>query len=144
MEYARIDYETSKVMELWSSDTRTPEEMFGISQTSTWVDVSNLASVQQNDIASLAGSTWSFTRPVYIPVKTTRLTKLALKARFTDEEWAAIRNASRTDDLVYEWLIEALAATYVDLSDPRTLSGFSLLVAKNLITRDRATQILIP
>lgn len=59
---------------------------------------------------------------------------------FTDDERAAIVNS--TDTQVKLFLLMATGATAINVNDIRTAEGLSALVAQNLITSARKTQIL--
>lgn len=70
------------------------------------------------------------------------ITKLAMISRFTNEEYVGILVAKKTDVGVEAWYDAFYAATNVNLQDPRTINGIEFLVSKNLLTQERATQIL--
>lgn len=77
--------------------------------------------------------------PVYVPAI---ITKLAMITRFTDSEYVGVLAAAKTDVEVQAWVDKLYAATNIDLKDLRTIAGINMLVIKNLLTQDRATEIL--
>jgi hypothetical protein len=70
------------------------------------------------------------------------ITKLAFRYRMTDAEYVGIIFAAKTDVEVAAWVETFNMVTQVNLSDPRTASGLETLVSKNLLTQERATEIL--
>ena len=70
------------------------------------------------------------------------ITKLAFLTRFTDAEYTNILSASKTDIQVQAWNEKLALATQVNLQDQRTIDGVEMLVPKNLLTQQRATEIL--
>ena len=70
------------------------------------------------------------------------ITKVAMISRFTPEEYVGIVGATKTDVQVQAWYDLFQAATNVDLQDPRTIAGINSLATKNLITQERANEIL--
>lgn len=75
--------------------------------------------------------------PVY-----TVVTKVAFRFRFTDAEYAGILAAAKTDVEVQAWYETFNMTTTIDLANQRTKDGVANLVSKNLLTQDRATEIL--
>lgn len=73
----------------------------------------------------------------------TVITKLALLDRMTDAEFSTILTAAKTDADVEVWKTRFDAATSIDLNSDRTKLGFAMLVTKNLLTQERATEILL-
>ena len=72
----------------------------------------------------------------------TRVTRLAFRNRFTFAEKVAIETAAESDATVRVLLKDQEAATFIDLARLDTQQGVQLLVSKNLITAQRATEIL--
>lgn len=70
------------------------------------------------------------------------ITKLAFRFRITDAEYVAILAASKTDVEVAAWVETFNMVSQINLDDDRTKSGISTLVAKNLLTNERANEIL--
>lgn len=70
------------------------------------------------------------------------ITKLAFRYRLTDAEYVNIIAMSKTDVEVEAWIETFNMVSQINLQDPRTISGLNLLVAKNLITPARETEIL--
>lgn len=77
------------------------------------------------------------------PYKDPIITKLAMISRFTRQEYVGIVSAKKTDVEVEAWYDTFYAATNVNLSSGMTLDGMNFLVSKNLLTQDRANEILI-
>lgn len=76
------------------------------------------------------------------PTPSTRISKLALRQRFTFNELVAIKTASASNAMVGVLLDNLSVATYIDLGLPATQQGIGLLVQLGLLTSDRATAIL--
>lgn len=70
------------------------------------------------------------------------ITKLAMIDRFSDSEYLEIVSASKTDVEVQAWYDKFSAASTINLSNPRTISGINTLVSKSLLTQVRADSIL--
>jgi hypothetical protein len=70
------------------------------------------------------------------------ITKLALLDRLTDAEFSAILTMAKTDTDVEAWKTRFDVATSIDLDNDRTKAGFAMLVAKVLLTQERANAIL--
>jgi len=71
------------------------------------------------------------------------ITKIALLNRMTDAEFIGIINAAKTDAEVELWKTRFDSVTTIDLNDgSRVVAGFPMLVAKGLLTQQRATKIL--
>jgi hypothetical protein len=70
------------------------------------------------------------------------ITKIAMATRFTDDEYVGVIAAAKTDVQVEAWLAKFNMASQINLQDQRTADGIALLVSKNLLTQERATQIL--
>lgn len=70
------------------------------------------------------------------------ITKLAFRFRMTDAEYVAILAASKTDVEIAAWVETFNMVNQINLDDDRTKSGVSTLVAKNLLTNERANEIL--
>jgi hypothetical protein len=70
------------------------------------------------------------------------ITKTAMMARFTDDEFVDVLVKAKRDIKVEAWLMKFNAAATVDLDDARTVSGIELLTSKLVLTQERATAIL--
>lgn len=70
------------------------------------------------------------------------ITRLAFRYRMTDEEYVGILNAAKTDVSVAAWVETFNIVTQVNLKDPRTNSGLTMMVNKGLLTPERKTEIL--
>jgi hypothetical protein len=85
-----------------------------------------------------------FTPPVIIPPPALPniITKLAMIDRFAEAEYEGILTAAKTDIQVQGWLDRFNVSNQINLEDSRTISGIDLLVSKNLLTQERADEIL--
>lgn len=70
------------------------------------------------------------------------ITKVAMITRLTDKEFVDILTAAKTDVEIEGWYARFSASSTINLNDSRTIAGIDLLVAKNLLTQDRAITIL--
>ena len=103
--------------------------------------------VQQSDQSWL--QTWvQETAPVITPPPTptplpiTQITPLEFLARFTAAEQLAIVTEGQTVPALMLWVLQAMGASYIDLTDPITIAGVNNLVTIGLITSDRVSAIL--
>lgn len=71
-----------------------------------------------------------------------KITKLALRQRFTISELTAIYAAMNTTPIVKILMDNLMVANFVDLQRADTAGGINVLVAYGLITSERAVQIL--
>ena len=69
------------------------------------------------------------------------ITKAGMISRFTNSEYAGIITASATDAQVKAWYDWLNAANMVQIDGIQVTDGLKLLVDKNLITQERATEI---
>ena len=76
------------------------------------------------------------------PPQTKRITKLAMRQRFTIPELVAILTASKTDPMVEVLLGNMQVATFIDLSRTDTIQGLGYLVSVGLLTAGRMGEIL--
>jgi len=72
----------------------------------------------------------------------TKITRLAMRNRFTFAEKVDIENAKATDAEVKVFADDMVAANYIDLSDQNTIDGVNMLEQKGLIDAGRASEIL--
>lgn len=105
-----------------------------------WIDVTNVTPRPDRD--------WKYINGQFLPQKepqppiTYRISKLSMISRFTNAEYVGILSASKTDVTVQAWYDAFNAATRIDLKDQRCIDGVNFLVSKNLLTQERATEIL--
>lgn len=76
------------------------------------------------------------------PPPDVEITRLAFLQRLTMEEHSAILAATKTDTDVQAWYERLSLMSVVDLEDPRTIEGVTLLVSKNLLVQLRADSVL--
>jgi len=102
-----------------------------------------------------AGQRYRFMTPAgyqygtYVPesapeVADMRITKLAFKQRFTQDERIAIRSASETIPQVYDFQDLVNSATFIDLSRQDTIDAVNAIEQLGLIEAGRASIILGP
>lgn len=86
---------------------------------------------------------WAFNGQAIVGTSPSKkITKLAMRQRFTVNEMLAMMEAANTTPIV-KYLMDNLAlATFVDLSRPDTQAGVALMVQLQLLTQERATAIL--
>jgi hypothetical protein len=70
------------------------------------------------------------------------VTKVAFRFRLTDAEYVGILAAAKTDVEVAAWVETFNMVSQIKLDDPRTVSGVEALVVKDLLTEERAEEIL--
>jgi len=78
------------------------------------------------------------------PVYKTQFTSLEYLEKFTEAEQLAVVSATIANAQVKLLYDKMLAASFIDLQDPRTIGGLSALVAVGLLTEERKTEILTP
>jgi hypothetical protein len=72
------------------------------------------------------------------------LTKFEFNSKFTMEELVNIENAATTDVLVKVLMNKFNIAEEIELRDPAVIYGVNTLVEKELLTAERAKEILSP
>jgi hypothetical protein len=108
-----------------------------------WIDVTGIADVVENSVATEVDGVWTFSAPVpYVAPRQTQLSSLELKARFTDSEWNGFVNAAMSDKDVFSWLWEAGSADYIDIDSPRVSAGLDFIISKNLLDPVRKQFVL--
>lgn len=70
------------------------------------------------------------------------ISKVAFRFRMTDVEYVGVINAAKTDVEVAAWVETFNMVSKIDLDNQRTKDGVANLVSKNLLTQERATEIL--
>lgn len=70
------------------------------------------------------------------------ITKVSFRFRMTDAEYVGVISAAKTDVEVEAWLETFNMVSQINLDDQRTKDGVENLVSKNLLTQERATEIL--
>lgn len=76
------------------------------------------------------------------PTPEFKITKLAFKNRMTQAERIAIRNASQTNPIIYDFLDLVNDAQFIDLTRSDTVAGVNYLESEELLTEGRANEIL--
>ena len=74
----------------------------------------------------------------------TQFTSLEFLDRFTDAEQLGVVSATLSSAQVKLWYDKMLAASFVDLNDPRTSAGLEALVTAGLLSATRKSVILTP
>ena len=113
-------------------------------QTEFWVDLTGMDPEP--------GFTWTYVDgvftapaipdPVPAPPELRVITKAAMMARFTDDEFVRVLVASKTDVMIEAWYAKLTAATTIDLDDQRTKEGINTLVQIGLLDEHRRRAIL--
>ena len=80
--------------------------------------------------------------PPLPPEPTWVISKVAMISRFTLQEYVGVISAAKTDVEVQAWYDLFQAAGRVNLKDQRTIDGINSLATKNLLTSERAAEIL--
>lgn len=75
-------------------------------------------------------------------IRTAIITRLAMMLRFTENEYMAALTASKTDIEIEMWMDYLSASVTIDLVNPRVKRGVNALLAKGIITPERANEIL--
>lgn len=122
----------------------------GIVETPSESQLSMLASLygQAIDVTEMSPMPqigWSFDGQNIVGTShSKKITKLAMRQRFTVPEMLAIMGAvSDPAKIIVRYLMDNLqVATFVDLARPDTQAGLQVLVQYGLLTQDRANTIL--
>jgi len=72
----------------------------------------------------------------------TKITKLAMRNRFTFAEKVAIQTASESSADLQVYLDDLAVSTYIDLSRSDTIAGVQMLESSGVIATGRASEIL--
>lgn len=116
---------------------KSPTEVYGYDETQE-----DLASTAiQNGWEEITGAWPPASQPE--PPKT-QFTSLEFLERFTEQEQLLVVGATLQVPQVKLWYDKMLAASFVDLNDPRTEAGLAALVAVELISAARMQEILTP
>ena len=107
-----------------------------------WVDCTGVPNIALGWIYTGADFTAPSAPPPAPPP--TQISPLEFMARLTPAETTAISTAALGNAALLMWLVQASAAQYIDLTDPRTKEGLDALVAAGLLTADRAAAVLTP
>lgn len=70
-------------------------------------------------------------------------TKLAFLQKFTTEELIAIETEMINDPILRVLQNQQKVAEFIDITDANTIAGINYLVTKELLTQERATEILL-
>lgn len=85
------------------------------------------------------------TPPTYEPVVPPvnwKITRLAMRNRFTTAEKVALYELAKTNTLIQIFLDDLAAATFIDLQRDETVGAIGQLVTVGLLTSARGTEIL--
>ena len=80
--------------------------------------------------------------PVPVPVLVSVITPLAFLNRFTDNEAKTIMALAKTDPDVELWWLKYNKAQDIDLDDPQTIDGVTMLETATILSPGRAAEIL--
>ena len=78
------------------------------------------------------------------PTYKTQFLPLEFLSKFTEQEQIAVVQATLSSAQLKLWYDKMLAASFIDLSDPRTVGGLTALVSFGLLTEARKNEILTP
>lgn len=87
---------------------------------------------------------WQDTEPTPVPEPKTRFTSLEYLDRFTQSEQELIVAAANSNVQIKLYYDRLLAATFIDLEDPRTAAGIDALIAAGLLDASRKAELLQP
>lgn len=82
--------------------------------------------------------------PTPAPEPKSRFTSLEYLDRFTQDEQEAIVGATYSNVQIKLYYDRLLAATFIDLDDPRTEAGIDALIAAELLAPDRKAALMQP
>lgn len=103
-----------------------------------WIDLTG--------VVPQPGPNWTYKDGVFSspppPTAYNVISKVNFRFRFTDEEYTAVLAAAKADVEVQAWVETFNMVTTIDLDNQRTKDGIAILVVKNLLTQQRANQIL--
>lgn len=109
----------------------------------TWVDLTGMAKEPLPQWEYIDGAFVEHEPPVvkppYLP---NSISKVAFRFRMTDAEYVGVLSAAKTDVEVAAWVETFNMVSQLDLDGQRTKDGVANLVSKNLLTQERATEIL--
>jgi hypothetical protein len=116
----------------------------GVTRAASTIDAAHMIEIAEYDAALLGKK---YENGVFVDgpivVLPSIISKIALLNRMTDAEFIGIINLAKTDAEVELWKTRFDSVTTVDLNDgSRVVAGFPMLVAKGLLTQERATKIL--
>lgn len=97
-----------------------------------------------SDAEAIAAGVSVQTVPTPPPAPKTQFTSLEFLDRFTEPEQLAVVTATLASPAVKLWYDKMLAASFVDLEDPRTPAGIDALIAAGLIDASRRDALLAP
>lgn len=89
-------------------------------------------------------SGWTRQPPTPVIPPKTQFTSLEFLDRFTDDEQLAVVQATMASPQVKLWYDRLLAASFIDIADPRTEGGIDALITAGLIDPGRKTALLTP
>lgn len=109
----------------------------------TWFDAEG-NEVKIDQIGIIPDASWTIEKPPEPYVPRTQFTSLEFLDRFTEEEQLTVVQATMQSAAVKLWYDRLLAASFVDLEDPRTEAGIDALISAGLIAADRKAALLQP
>lgn len=101
--------------------------------------------VQLNLITEAPENNWTRVSPELPDLPTppkTQFTSLEFLDKFTEEEQLLVVQATMASAQVKLWYDRLLAASFVDIADPRTEGGIDALIAAGLIESNRKSALL--
>lgn len=115
-----------------------------VSEGEVWVEVTDMVPRPDTSWKYVSGNFVSPHKPdIVLPDAIPQvISKVAFRFRLTDAEYVGIISAAKTDAEVTAWVETFNMVTQIDLNAQRTKDGVANLVSKNLLTQERATEIL--
>ena len=117
----------------------------GIAIADSPMDVGDLW-ICVDDVNPKPGPRWTYENGVFSPPPPIQIPRIISKASFrfrmTDDEYIGILNAAKSDAQVTAWVETFNMSSAIDLESQKVKDGVAVLVGKNLLTQDRAAQIL--
>ena len=109
----------------------------------------NIVMVLVDDVTPEPKAGWFYDGSVFIepepaaaPDYGSKISRLAFKLRMTAEERKAIRIASESNSDIFDFMDLLSESAYIDLTDPQTIYGVTLLGSVGLLTENRAYEFL--
>lgn len=100
--------------------------------------------IKIDQIGIIPDTSWTLEKPPAPYVPRTQFTSLEFLDRFTEDEQLAVVQATMQSAPVKLWYDRLLAASFVDLEDPRAEAGVDALIGAGLIAADRKAALLQP
>jgi hypothetical protein len=87
--------------------------------------------------------TWAAAPSAPAPT-TPQMSPLVFMGRLSTDETTAIATAAQQNPAIFLWMLQAAAASYIDVTDQRTIEGVNALAQAGLIQPSRVAALLAP